>query len=99
MNAKNTRPQHAPMITLGDIYYILFRHKWKIAVLAVLGVVGSLLLPMVWPQSYECSAELLINYVTDTSIPTGPSGDGSRTMYVDPSGRNIINTEMHVINS
>ena len=68
------------MITLGDIYYILFRHKWKIAVLAALGVVGSLLLPMVWPQAYECSAELLINYVTDTSIPTGPSGDGSRTI-------------------
>jgi polysaccharide biosynthesis transport protein len=87
------------MITLGDIYYILFRHKWKIAVLAVLGVVGSLLLPMAWPQVYECSAELLIKYVADTGIPTGPNGDGSRTMYVDPTGRNIINTEMHVISS
>jgi uncharacterized protein involved in exopolysaccharide biosynthesis/pSer/pThr/pTyr-binding forkhead associated (FHA) protein len=87
------------MITLGDIYYILFRHKWKILVLAMLGIVGSVLLPTLWPQSYECSAELLIKYVADTSVPTGPTGDGSRTLYVDPAGRNIINTEMHVISS
>lgn len=101
MNAKNTRPQqhHAPMITLGDIYYILFRHKWKIALLAVLGVVASLVLPVLWPQTYECEAKLLIKYISDQSVPTGPNGDGSRTVYVDPSGRNIINTELHILSS
>src|SRR5690348_16573757 len=99
MNAKNTRPQHAPMITLGDIYYTLFRHKWKIVTLAALGVLGALLLPVVWPQSYESEAKLLIKYVADTSVPTGPTSDGSRMVYVDPSGRNIINTELHILSS
>jgi len=100
MNAKNTRPQHhAPMIALGDIYYILFRHKWKIMILAVLGVVASLILPYVWPQSYQSEAKLLIKYVAESSAPTGSAVDGSRTLYVDSAGRNIINTELHIISS
>lgn len=99
MNAKNTRPQHPPMIALGDIYYTVFRHKKKIALLAVLGVVGALILPLVWPQSYQSTAELMIKYVADAGAPMGPNGDGSRTTYVDVSGRNIINTEMHILSS
>jgi uncharacterized protein involved in exopolysaccharide biosynthesis/Mrp family chromosome partitioning ATPase len=99
MNAKNTRPHPAPMITLGDIYYIVFRHKKKIALLGVLGLVGAFLLPFVWPQSYQSEAKLLIKYVADTSAPAGPSSDGSRTVYVDSNGRNIINTEMHILSS
>jgi len=87
------------MITLGDIYYIVFRHKWKIAALGALGVIGALLLPLVWPQSYQSEANLLIKYVADTSAPAGPSSDGSRTVYVDANGRNIINTEMHILSS
>ena len=87
------------MITLGDIYYIVFRHKWKILMLAALGVVGSMVLPMVWKQSYESEAKLLIKYVADAGSPTGPIGDGSRTVFVDASGRNIINTEMHILSS
>src|SRR3569833_4297830 len=100
MNAKNTRPQHhAPMIALGDIYYILFRHKWKIMILAVLGVVASLILPYVWPQAYQSEAKLLIKYVAESSAPTCSAVDGSRTLYVDTAGRNIINTELHIISS
>lgn len=99
MNAKNTRPQHVPMITLGDIYYILFRHKWKIAILTVLGVAAALLLPVLWPQSYQSEADLLIKYVADSGEPTGPGTDGSRMLYVDPAGRNIINTELHILSS
>src|SRR6185437_15959085 len=87
------------MITLGDIYYTLFRHKWKILTLTALGVAAAVLLPVIWPQTYETEAELLIKYVADTSVPTGPTGDGSRTTYVDPSGRNIINTELHILSS
>ena len=87
------------MITLGDIYYILFRHKWKIVVLSALGIAAAFLLPVVWPQSYESEAKLLIKYVADTSAPTGSAIDGSRTMYVDAAGRNIISTELHILSS
>jgi uncharacterized protein involved in exopolysaccharide biosynthesis/Mrp family chromosome partitioning ATPase len=98
MNAKNTRP-HAPLITLADIYYILFRHKWKIIVLAVLGIAAAVLLPLAWPQTYISEAKLLIKYVADTHVPTGPNSDGSRTLYTDAAGRNIINTELQILTS
>ena len=87
------------MITLGDIYYILFRHKWKILVLASIGVIGSLVLPLAWPQSYTSEAKLLIKYVVETGAPTGPNGDGSRISYTDVAGRNIINTELQILTS
>ena len=98
MNAKNIRP-HASMITLGDIYYILFRHKWKILVLGAIGVIGALVLPLAWPQSYTSEAKLLIKYVVETGAPTGPNGDGSRISYTDVAGRNIINTELQILTS
>ena len=87
------------MITLGDIYYILFRHKWKISVLALIGVIGSLVLPYLWPQMYTSEAKLLIKYVVEQGVPTGPNGDGSRTLYTDAAGRNIINTELQILTS
>lgn len=98
MNAKPNRP-HPPMLTLGDIYYILFRHKWKILIIAGVGLLIGLLLPMAWPSVYESQAKLLIKYVTDSRVPTAPDGDGQKILVPDAAGRNIINTELQILTS
>jgi uncharacterized protein involved in exopolysaccharide biosynthesis/Mrp family chromosome partitioning ATPase len=87
------------MITLGDIYYILFRHKWKIAIITTLGLIAAMIVPVVWPRSYTSEAELLIKYVLDSRVPTGPEGHSSRVTLPDEAGRNIINTELHILTS
>ena len=87
------------MITLGDIYYILFRHKWKILIFAALGIAGALIIPQVWPRSYQSDAELLIKYVLDSRVPSGPEGGSQRVTLTDEAGRNIINTELHILTS
>src|SRR5665213_2525880 len=99
MNAKQSRPHHVPFLTLGDIYYILFRHKWKIMVFSAIGIAAALVLPLVWPKVYESEAKLLIKYVTETRMPSNPNGDGLRTVDPDSTGRNIINTELQILTS
>ena len=99
MNAKQTRSQAAPFLTLGDIYYILFRHKWKILGFSAAGIIVALIMPLVWPKVYESEAKLLIKYVTETRRPVTPNGDGSLTLDPDAEGRNIINTELQILTS
>ena len=87
------------MITLGDIYYILFRHKWKIMIISAIGLIVALIIPVVWPRSYQSEAKLLIRYVVDSQAPTGPDGSGTRMTLPDDSGRNIISTELQILTS
>jgi pSer/pThr/pTyr-binding forkhead associated (FHA) protein/uncharacterized protein involved in exopolysaccharide biosynthesis len=86
------------MLTLGDIYYILFRHKWKILVISGLGVIAGLLVPVLWPHIYESEAKLLVKYVVDNRVLSDPSGS-ARVTLPDGAGRNIINTELQILTS
>jgi uncharacterized protein involved in exopolysaccharide biosynthesis/Mrp family chromosome partitioning ATPase len=99
MNSKQTRPHHAPMLTLGDIYYILFRHKWKILILSAIGIIAALIVPLVWPRVYSSEARLLIKYVTETRMPTDPNGTSQHIVETDATGRNVINTELQIMTS
>ena len=86
------------MLTLGDIYYILFRHKWKIAVISALGLIIGLSLPLLWPHVYVSEAKLLVKYVQDTRAPSDP-GDTAHVSIPDSAGRNLINTELQILTS
>ncbi len=101
MNSKNTRPHHVPLITLGDIYFILFRHKWKILSIAAAGLLIGMILPLTWPKVYESEAKLLIKYVRDNQVPgEGNGGNGAeRVTLPDSTGRNIISTELQILTS
>jgi succinoglycan biosynthesis transport protein ExoP len=85
-------------LSLGDVYHILFRHKWKIAIIAGIGLIGSLLLPRVYKVPYMSEAKLYIRYVLETSAPTPDSSD-PRIKLPDTRGENIINTELEILTS
>jgi uncharacterized protein involved in exopolysaccharide biosynthesis/Mrp family chromosome partitioning ATPase len=86
------------MLTLGDIYYILFRHKWKIVVISAMGLIAALVIPFVWPQVYESEAKVLVKYVVDNRVLSDPTGS-ARVSLPDAQGRNIINTELQILTS
>jgi uncharacterized protein involved in exopolysaccharide biosynthesis/Mrp family chromosome partitioning ATPase len=96
MNAKPTGP-HAPGLTLGDIYYILFRHKWKVLALSVLGFVAAFALPKLTTKVYQSEAELLIRYVSEKQAPIHP-GENDPVKSPDDGG-NILNTEIQILTS
>ncbi|HEY2084043.1 MAG TPA: Wzz/FepE/Etk N-terminal domain-containing protein, partial [Verrucomicrobiae bacterium] len=81
-----------------DIYYILFRHKWKILVCSAIGLLAAIVVPFVWPHVYESEAKLLVKYVVDNRMLADPTGS-ARVSLPDAAGRNIINTELQILTS
>ena len=47
---------------MRDIYYVLFRHKWLIIILAVLGVAASLAVYSLWQFPYTSGSQALDSF-------------------------------------
>src|SRR5690348_3293147 len=93
-------PAQAPVgLNLGDIYYALFRHKWKILAISALGVVAALALPLVMPLPYQSEAKLFIRYVLETKSPGQVGANDARIKSPDERGENVINTELEILTS
>ena len=63
--------QHADSlehVNLADIFQLLFRHKVKIAVFSLLGVLASLAVFHFAPGAYESETTLLVRYVSDSTV-------------------------------
>jgi len=95
-----TRPtsDRPPALTLGDLYYILFRQKWKIITCSVLGVVAAGALYALRQPVYESEAKLLIRYVLD-SKSLSPTTTDSQIRSPDEGGSSIVNTEVEILRS
>ncbi len=97
MNPKQTPPP-SPGITLGDVYYILFRHKWLIAILSLVALALATLVLLFWPMPYQSEARVLIKYVKETKPPEQTAAD-SQVTSPDSRGENIINSEVEILTS
>ena len=95
----NSRPvESSAGISLGDIYYILFRHKWKIIFTSLAGVLAALGIYHFKPPPYQSQAELMIKYVSES--PQVVLGDDNRRVLVpDSQGDGIINSEIQILTS
>ncbi|MGD1018612.1 MAG: Wzz/FepE/Etk N-terminal domain-containing protein [Verrucomicrobiia bacterium] len=96
MNDRQSMNQRS-RLTLDDVYYVLFKHKWKIIVCSTAGVLGAVALVAFRPPMYQSEAKLFIRYVLDSKSPT-PTPDGSR-MISSYDGQTIINSEIEILNS
>ncbi|MCB1129444.1 MAG: hypothetical protein KDM81_23280, partial [Verrucomicrobiae bacterium] len=89
-----------PSLNLGDIYYILFRHKWKVLLSALAGIGGAAVLFFVAHPPYVSEAKLLVRYVRDVraldSVPGAGQGD---LRSPDRGGESIINSELEILTS
>ncbi|MFA6563351.1 MAG: hypothetical protein WCV00_15695 [Verrucomicrobiia bacterium] len=85
-------------LTLGDVYYVLFRQKWWITFLSALGVLGAAGFYMINPPFFQSEAKLFILYVLDTTVPRLASPE-SRVKSPDERGENIINSEIEILTS
>ena len=89
-----------PTIKLGDILYVIFRHKWKILIISGLGIIATFLVPFFAPRMYQSEAKLLIKYVLESkSARQIASNNDSQMQRVDSQGESIINTELQVLSS
>jgi succinoglycan biosynthesis transport protein ExoP len=85
-------------MTLGDIYYVLFRHKWRIFLCTVLGVVVAAVLYKYRPPPFQSEAKLFIRYVVTESKTLGAAGDSS-IKTPDQRGETIMDSELEILTS
>jgi succinoglycan biosynthesis transport protein ExoP len=94
-NSRQTQHQPPAGMTVGDIYYVLFRHKWKIIILAVAGIGAAAVVHFMRVPPYQSQAELLIKYVPGAGAPSLPGND--QNDVVVPG--NVIDTEIKILTS
>ena len=92
-------PSPPPGIKLGDIYYILFRHKWKIVLSALLGVCAAAGIWVFHGSVYRSEAKLLVRYVRDSKAVDASLGSQGDVRSPDSRGENIINSELEILTS
>jgi uncharacterized protein involved in exopolysaccharide biosynthesis/Mrp family chromosome partitioning ATPase len=84
-----------PGITFADVLFAIFRHKWKILVMAGAGIIAAAVLPFVMPSMYQSEAKLFVKYVVESK---SPGQVGSASLVTADEG-NAINTEMEILTS
>jgi uncharacterized protein involved in exopolysaccharide biosynthesis/Mrp family chromosome partitioning ATPase len=99
MNDKKQDAQSSAGISLGEVYFILFRQKWKIITLSVAGILGAaILLFIVKPPQYQSEAMLSIRYVVEGKS-LNPPGDESNARPLDMGSEGILNNEIATLYS
>jgi uncharacterized protein involved in exopolysaccharide biosynthesis/Mrp family chromosome partitioning ATPase len=90
--------EQPPGVTLGDIYFVLFRHKWKIIFCSAAGFLAAIVFFLLNPPPYQSDAMLFIRYVVD-SRSVNPTANNSTTTSMDEMGESIMNSEMNILSS
>jgi succinoglycan biosynthesis transport protein ExoP len=90
----------AQNLSLGDIYYILFRHKWKIVLCTLAGIAAAIVVFKTSTPPYQSDATLLVRYIIANTRPTGPNPQPNETKtMMDERVASIMTTETEILNS
>ena len=93
----NQQPPAAPF-QLADAIYPLFRHKWKILICFVTGLVAAAGAWNILNKKFSSEAHLLIRYVVDANSG-GNLDKGDQLKSPDRFGESIISSEMLLLSS
>ncbi|MGH7952849.1 MAG: GumC family protein, partial [Limisphaerales bacterium] len=99
INNNNNHHDESPGLTLGDIYFILFRHKRKIILLSLLGIAAAAAYYTFNPPPFQSEAKLFIRYVLDNRSFNPTANNNTRVMSPDEMGQSIINSEIQILTS
>lgn len=91
-------PAASSALSIGDIYYALFRHKWRILICSVAGFAAAAAVYRLNPAPYSSEAKLFIRYVLmEGKAPT--PGDDARMKSPDMRGETIMDSEEEILTS
>ncbi|MEW6156614.1 MAG: Wzz/FepE/Etk N-terminal domain-containing protein [Verrucomicrobiota bacterium] len=85
-------------ISIHDVLFVLFRHKWKIIICSALGLIAAGVVLAVKRPLYVVKAKLLVRYVLDTRT-INPATADREIRSPDERGMNIINSELEILTS
>jgi len=88
-----TDSQPAAAFSLGDVFHALFKHKWKIVLGAILGIIAATTSYVRYQPVYQSDAKLLVRYVLDRSTVDSEAGTAPK------SGEGVIGGEVEILTS
>ncbi len=104
-NPMQNRPLAPPpppptQLTVSDIYFVLFKHKWKIIFFSFLGLATAAGFYFLTPAPFQSEAKLLVRYVQDSKslMASGPGAD-AQVKPLDLRGENIMSSEAEILSS
>jgi succinoglycan biosynthesis transport protein ExoP len=95
----NTHNAPHAMMSLGDVYFVLFRHKWKILICSAMGFLAAAAIYLfMFPPAYQSDTEIYIRYVEEGKPLSSPGNDANATLP-EGGGYGIIQTEVAILQS
>lgn len=92
-------PPSDPALNVRDIYYILFRHKWKIIVCSLAGIITGTAYNFLHTPPYQSQTKLYIRYVVAGESISMGSGPQETRKSPDMRGETIMDSEMEILMS
>jgi uncharacterized protein involved in exopolysaccharide biosynthesis len=91
-------------MSLNDVLFMLFRHKWKILVCATFGILAAAGIYFLVPPQYESQAKLLVRYLVDRSAIDGLDSQGKNlgsqnANTLNSPSESAINSEVEILKS
>ena len=86
-------------LSAADIISAVFKHKGKIILCGLCGLIAAAAVYFFYPPSYESSAKLLVRYVLDRSPVDPVDGGSSSTTGFGKTTDNVINSEVEILKS
>jgi len=86
-------------MSLADILYVIFRHKWVILLGCGVGAIAALALPFFIHSTYKSETRLLIKYVVQPKVPTQVGANTAQVQQINDTGLGILNTEVETLTS
>src|SRR5579872_5744297 len=83
---------------VADLYFVLFRHKWKILIFTVMGFIAATVYYFAKQPPYQSDAKLLIRYITDTR-DLSPTENNAHVISLTDLGDSIINSELEILST
>ena len=94
----HSNEQQGAGVSLEDVYFTLFRHKWLILTFVCLGVVGAAVVPLVRPPSYVSWAKVMVLCVVETK-GASLAGPDAIIKSTDTGAQGVINSEVEILKS
>src|SRR5437867_6662397 len=94
-NSEQTEP---PGLRLDEIYFVLFKHKWKIACFSAAGILAAASLLFIKRPDYQSEAKLFVRYVQENRSVTAIDHE-AQIRSPDNRGETIINSEIEILTS
>jgi uncharacterized protein involved in exopolysaccharide biosynthesis/Mrp family chromosome partitioning ATPase len=82
-------------MNVNDIIVALFKHKWKVAICTLAGLVAAAAVYKLYPTVYESQAKLLVRYVLDRSAVDPIESSGGSGKSTD----NVMGSEVEILTS